>query len=54
MSLAALPVESKDVAAECPDILDTAQQAIQTPAQIVAETSFFNNEEHAFLEKGTR
>ena len=30
---------SQDVAAACPDILDTAEQAISTRAQIVAETS---------------
>lgn len=51
MSLAALPVESKDVAAACPDILDTAEQAISTRAQIVAETSFFNNKNTPFWKK---
>ena len=51
MSLAALPVESKDVAADCPDILDTTEQAINTPAQIIAETSFFNNKNTPFWKK---
>lgn len=51
MALSALPVESKDVAAACPDILDTAEAAISTPAQIVAETSFFNNKNTPFWKK---
>ena len=47
MTLSALPVESKDVAAACPDVLD-ATLPTTTPAQVIAETSFFNNNNAPF------
>lgn len=47
LSLSALPVESRDVAAKCPDVLETAVNAA-TPAQVIAETTFFNNNNAPF------